>query len=509
MSGCVPCMKANENIFSLVDYANSLDIKNPKLASKIDQIVLGMVKEAGGDDKPKDPGLDENFKNLSFKQQSILLSNYNKQLEAWLRRQNPTPIEIVNPVPGSVVNTGSETGNPLFSNALTGLELMYKPRAMIKNQGAAMRELFFQLYKKNKLKEAAAIFNGIQKIDPQIYNMLISEMQLNKATPQNVDFLLAIADNKDRSKMLAEIKKYFSANKVPQEVAQFMANKTDELAQYYAQILGSPIGTKIQATKRVKAFTEKYLAGKSAKECYDVINNPTLMDEFIKAKDLLKDPQNTKQSATIIREEFEEVLKKQNKSTKLYDFFAQLAAKFPTLEEHIPLLKKIFGVALNLGFTFYSLYEWIDKLRSGKSTTSELWCSFLSFFLNLIQTLLTYPAVVLATEGGSLGIAGVILAIDFIIQMFCAFKSFGLVSAKNLQGSITQSQLSPNDLSVANQLINIKNKKTINDQFKGMVANNKIENPNEVGAYLRKQLLTKPIAQPGQPVAQPGQPAVA
>jgi hypothetical protein len=30
-----------------------------------------------------------------------------------------------------------------------------------------------------------------------------------------------------------------------------------------------------------------------------------------------------------------------------------------------------------------------------------------------------------------------------------------------------------------------------------------------VGAYLRKQLLTKPIAQPGQPVAQPGQPAVA
>jgi len=45
----------------------------------------------------------------------------------------------------------------------------------------------------------------------------------------------------------------------------------------------------------------------------------------------------------------------------------------------------------------------------------------------------------------------------------------------------------------------MKDRKTINNNFKNMVMNNQFEDPNKVGAYLRNQLL-KPITQ-SAPVA--------
>jgi len=176
--------------------------------------------------------------------------------------------------------------------------------------------------------------------------------------------------------------------------------------------------------------------------------------------------------------------------------------------------KYILSTALTYVDMATTLNALIQSIRSGQSIT-VIGCRVLSLILNAGQAVLQTPLFIASSGGSAITWSLILAVIDFAMDIICNFipgyqtSNFDPNETKKLENSITQSQLSPNDLNVANQLVNIKNKKMINDQFKGMVANNKIENPNEVGAYLRKQLLTKPIAQPGQPVAQPGQPAVA
>lgn len=510
MSGCVPCMKANENIFSLVDYANSLDIKNPKLASKIDQIVLGMVKESQSTDNSlafQGPGTGVNRTKVKQTDNSIAFQGPGTGVN---RKQDSSEKK------GGLSDSLSKVAPSAAYIGLTGMQFAANKWW----DELFMERRFYYLYslanqqkditkKKQLLKEAAFAFQTIEKNHPELFNKIVENLNLKNVDSLNGFFLLQL---KTVKKELNNFQKTLKAmggyeNLIP-SVAKLIEALQDKMLSNNV-----PNG-------QVQFYVEKLkkaLAGKNFEDAYKFISNwrqpNTLMNTI--AKNLTqRNPQG------VIIADGAEVLKKTTNATmvvsekevsKLGKFLEEITLAFPFLKDYIKPIKVFGGIVINLGLGLAQLADVINMMRTGQARGAKFWCQVFGALSSFIQSASFIPAVMVATEGISAGVGAFMKAIDLIINgAYCTSVFFFSASdAKNLQGSITQSQLSPNDLNVANQLVNIKNKKMINDQFKGMVANNKIENPNEVGAYLRKQLLTKPIAQPGQPVAQPGQPAVA
>ena len=468
MSGCVPCMKANENIFSLIDYANSLDIKNPKLASKIDQIVLGMVKESQPwfkQDPEKIPGVFGPSNPYSGKPPSGVAGSYDPL----------TPLEqlkFFNPLEGAKALSADILGE--VSGVPSSLALYY--------------QVFEQAVNKKDIKTIANLYKGALE-KPKMFNLkrLDALMQPLAGVIDPLTNKSILSDVKKEIISLRSIKSY--EPRLIKLIETMLKDNPSKIAKLKRSIRGQTFEDGINillSDKNFKRFTYADLADEAVK----LSQPPKIGSKAVGAIEQITDWIATNLSKTL------------SKTTKI---------SVDTLKQYT---KYILSTALTYVDMATTLNALIQSIRSGQSIT-VIGCRVLSLILNAGQAVLQTPLFIASSGGSAITWSLILAVIDFAMDIICNFipgyqtSNFDPNETKKLENSITQSQLSPNDLNVANQLVNIKNKKMINDQFKGMVANNKIENPNEVGAYLRKQLLTKPIAQPGQPVAQPGQPAVA
>jgi len=424
------------NISDLLSYANELDIKNPKLASKIDQIVLGMVREAG-------PQEENSLKKTQLDAERIF--------------------------GGGTTGGGGTGGGGGTKNTLQNLGIL-KPLALTGAEAYSQRANalynadIFRKIVLNDAKEAGTMY-------------AIAKKQNNVQLLGKYDAILKQLA-KSYKKQVKSV--YSEANKI----IFLFASTIDPQILIYIKSLKDP-----KIIDSIKAVAK----GKNYKEVLPQIAKI----QKTTTQQLSKDIEVAVNAA------------KPNLSAKAVNLIEKIAEQLHNCVKIIPGLGNVFSVPviktmLSEAFSvvdgltsFISLY---NQFQNKTGSPGSKVCYFLNFLFNVLQIVFKIPAVVALTSGSSLGWSVICLSIGFSVDLICSLSNgYAFNEAKRLQPTITQSDLSPKDLLASNQLIQMKDRKTINNNFKNMVMNNQFEDPNKVGAYLRNQLL-KPITQ-SAPVA--------